>query len=149
MVSFFTFGLKGHKKLFWILSSSHIILVGTFDINERKTIFKIAKVLKTMILPSSVRWCIRQTFKTFWFLVMLSRIFFFISIFFAVRKLDSSNFYGIITQINTLHATYWHFHTFQLSNTCSFTFLMIWFQTWMLSKCSKCINKFLNRSFVS
>ena len=54
-VSFFIFGLEGHRKVFCILSSSLIISVGTFDINERKTIFEIAKVLKTIILPSSVR----------------------------------------------------------------------------------------------
>ena len=35
-VSFFLFGLEGHKKVFCILSSSLIISVGTFDINERK-----------------------------------------------------------------------------------------------------------------
>ena len=75
-VSFFIFGLGGHKKVFWILSSSLIITVGTFDINERNTIFEIVKVLKTMILPSSVRQFIGQTFKTFWILVMLSRNFF-------------------------------------------------------------------------
>ena len=54
-VSFFIFGLEGHRKVFCILSSSLIISVGTFDISERKTIFEIAKVLKTIILPSSVR----------------------------------------------------------------------------------------------
>ena len=64
-VSFFTFGLEDHRKVFCILSSSLIISVGTFDINERKTIFEIAKVLKTIILPSSVRRHIRHTFKIF------------------------------------------------------------------------------------
>ena len=64
-VSFFIFCLEGHRKVFCILSSSLIISVGTFDINERKTKFEIAKILKTIILPSSVRRRIRQTFKTF------------------------------------------------------------------------------------
>ena len=61
-VLFFIFGLEGHRKVFCILSSSLIISVGTFDINEIKTIFEIAKVLKTIILHSSVRWRICQTF---------------------------------------------------------------------------------------
>ena len=75
-VSFFIFRLEGHRKVFCILSSSLIISVGTFDINEWKIIFEFfPKVLKTMILPSSVRRCICQIFKTFWILVMLSRIF--------------------------------------------------------------------------
>ena len=64
-VSFFIFCLEGHRKVFCILSSSLIISVGTFDINERKTKFEIAKILKTIILPSSVRRRIRQTIKTF------------------------------------------------------------------------------------
>ena len=87
-VSFFIFGLEGHRNLFCILSISLIISVWTFDISERKTIFEIAMILKTMILHSSLRRRIRQTF-------------------------------------------------------------MIWFQIWILWKCSKCINKFLNRYFVS
>ena len=53
-VLFFIFGLEGHRKVFCILSSSLIISVGTFDINERKTIFEIAKVLKTIILHDGV-----------------------------------------------------------------------------------------------
>ena len=61
----FISGLEGHRKVFYILSSSLIISVETFDINERKTIFEIAKFLKTMILHSSVRRRICQTFKTF------------------------------------------------------------------------------------
>ena len=54
-VSFFIFGLEGHKKVFCILSSSFIISVGTFGINERKVFFEIAMVLKTIILPSSFK----------------------------------------------------------------------------------------------
>ena len=131
------------------VSSSLIISVGTFDINETKTIFEIAKVLKTIISPSSVRRRIRQTFKTFWILVLLSRNFYSIPISFVVRKVDSSNFYGMITQINTLHATNCHLHTFQHSGTCNFTFFVIWFQTWTLCKCSKYINTFFNGSFFS
>ena len=38
---------------------------------------------------------------------------------------------------------------FQHSNTCNFAFFMIWFQTWIFWKCSKCIKKFFNRPFVS
>ena len=72
-VSFFIFGVEGHIKVFCILSSSLIISVRTFDISERKTVFEIAKVLKTIILPSSVTRHICQTFRTFWNLVMLSR----------------------------------------------------------------------------
>ena len=64
-VSFFIFGLEGHRKVFCILSSSLIISVGTFDISERKTIFEIVKVLKTATLPLSVRRCIHHAFKTF------------------------------------------------------------------------------------
>ena len=82
-VSFFIFGLEGHKNLLCILSISLRNSVWTFDISERKTIFEMA-----MILHSIVKRRIRQTF-------------------------------------------------------------MIWFQTWILWKCSKCINKFLKRSFVS
>ena len=76
MISFFMFVLEGHRKDFCILFSSLIISAGTFDINERKTIFEISQVLKTIILLSSVRRRIRQTFKTFRILVMLSRKFF-------------------------------------------------------------------------
>ena len=75
-VLFFAYGLEGHREVFCILSSSLIISVGTFDFNERKTIFEVAKVLKTILLPSSVRGRIHQTFKTFLILVMLSRKFF-------------------------------------------------------------------------
>ena len=75
-VTFFIFGLEDRRKVFYILSSSFMISEGTLDINERKTIFEIAKVLKTMILPSNVRRRIHQTFKTFWILVILSRKFF-------------------------------------------------------------------------
>ena len=85
-ISFFIFGLEGHRKVFCILSGSLIIFVGNFDINERNTIFEIAKVLKTIILPSSVRRCIRQNSKTFWILVMLSRIFFFLFAFSCCKK---------------------------------------------------------------
>ena len=67
--------VKGHKKVFWILSNSLSISVGTFDINERKTIFEITKILKTIILSSSVRRRILQTFKTFGILIILSRIY--------------------------------------------------------------------------
>ena len=45
-------GPEGHRK---IHSNSLIISVRTFDINERKTIFEIAKVLKMIMLSSSVR----------------------------------------------------------------------------------------------
>ena len=116
-VSFFIFGLEGHRKVFCILFSSLIISAGAFDINERKTIFEISHVLKTIILPSSLGRRILQTFKTF-------RIFF-ISLFLVVQKVDFNNCYGIITQIITLHATNCHFHTFQFSNTCNFKFFMI------------------------
>ena len=39
--------------------------VRTFDINERKTNFEIANILKAITLPSSLRRRIRQTLKTF------------------------------------------------------------------------------------
>ena len=67
-VSLFIFGLEGHRNLFCILSISFIISVWTFDISERKTIFEIAMILKTMILHSSVRRRIHQTwFGMIWF----------------------------------------------------------------------------------
>ena len=62
-VSFFNFGLEGHGKVFCNLSSSLKISVWTFDINETKTIFEIAKVLKTAILPSSVRCALARLLK--------------------------------------------------------------------------------------
>ena len=62
-VSFFNFGLEGHRKVFCNLSSSFKISVWTFDINETKTIFEIAKVLETAILPSSVRCALARLLK--------------------------------------------------------------------------------------
>ena len=62
-VSFFSFGLEGHRKVFCNLSSSLKISVWTFDINETKKIFEIAKVLKTVILPSSVRCALARLLK--------------------------------------------------------------------------------------
>ena len=43
--------------------------------DRRPQKIELAKVLKTIILPSSVNRCIRQIFKTFWILVILSRFF--------------------------------------------------------------------------
>ena len=104
-------------KYFVRACSSLTVSVVTFDINERKTIFEISKVLNTMILPSSAS---RYTFNIFWISVILSIFFFcfFISLFFVVRKVNSSNFYGI----NTLHYTKCYFHNFKLSNICNFEF---------------------------
>ena len=125
-VSFFIFGLKGHRKVFCILPSSLIISVGTFDINEKKKFFEIVKVLKTITLPSSVRQRIHQTVKTFWILVMLSRK---ISLFHFSLLYEKwiPVILWYITQINTLHATNCHFHTFKHFNTCNFAFFRIWF----------------------
>ena len=62
-VSFFIFGLEGHRKVFCNLSSSLKLSVWIFDINETKRIFGIAKVLKTVILPSSVRYALARLLK--------------------------------------------------------------------------------------
>ena len=54
---------RPHKSVVFL---AHLkISVGTFDINERKKFFEIAKVIKTIILPSTVRRLICQTFKKF------------------------------------------------------------------------------------
>ena len=142
-VLFFAYGLEGHREVFCILSSSLIISVGTFDFNERKTIFEVVKVLKTTLLPSSVRGRIHQTFKTFLILVMLLRKFFFILLFLVVRKVDYCNFYGMITQIITFDATSFHFQTFQYSNTCNLAFFMIWFQPEYFENIVNVLNSFL------
>ena len=140
-VTFFIFGLEGHRKVFCTLCSSLIISVGTFDINERKTIFENVKVLKTLLLPSRIRRRIRQTFKTFWILDMLSKkcFSFHFSFLYEERIL-------VIFMISLLKSSCHKLplSTFQHSNTCNFAFFMIWFQSWILWKCSKCIKKVFN-----
>ena len=49
-------------KYFVRACSSLTVYVVTFDINEKKTIFEISKVLNSMILPSSAS---RYTFNIF------------------------------------------------------------------------------------
>ena len=53
---------------------------------KKKFFFEITKVLKAMVLPSSVRRRISQTFKTFWILVILARKFFSFCFFLLYEK---------------------------------------------------------------
>ena len=53
-----------HKKEVWIVSKALITWVGTGAIRAWKTIFEIAKLLKTTIRPSRVRFRCRQRFNT-------------------------------------------------------------------------------------
>ena len=67
-----------HKKEVWIVFKILIMWIGTGAIRAWKTIFEIAKLLKTTIRPSRVRFPCRQRFNT---LCTLETIF---------RKLHSS-----------------------------------------------------------
>ena len=53
-----------HKKEVWIISKALITWVGTKVIRAWKTIFEVAKLLKTTIRPSSMRFRYRQRFNT-------------------------------------------------------------------------------------
>ena len=62
----FNFSLEGHRDSFLHSFQLTYNFCRNFNIKKRKTIFENAKVLKSMVLSSSVRQCIHQTFKTFW-----------------------------------------------------------------------------------
>ena len=148
-VSVFLFDLENYRKVFCILFLLTYNLCWDFWYQWKKHNFGNWFSFKNYDLPSSVRWCIRQTFETFWVLVILSSQFFSFRFSLLYKKWIPGNFYGIITQINKLHATKCHFYNFQPFNTCNVSFFIIWFHPWTLWKCCKCIKKFIKRSFVS
>ena len=85
-VSYFILGVElFHKKAFYIFSSSFTTYFGTAVMNDWKTIFDIAIVLK--IFPSSVRFLIFHIFNTRWISIMdLKEFCFPLSIFFCKRS---------------------------------------------------------------
>ena len=75
-----------HKKAYCIFSSSFTTYFGAVVINDWKTIFDIAIVLRITIFSSSVRFLMFHIFNTSWISVAVLKIFFPLSIFYCKRS---------------------------------------------------------------
>ena len=97
------FGVNRFQRNFFCLFSiSSIICFGTTDVKHKLNILDKATVLKTIILPSKIKFLMRHILRTLWMFDIAVKKFFFMLSFIIVWKMNSENLDGIYS--------WWYYH---------------------------------------